>query len=232
MKKTIVCLAALGAGMSYAGAEELSISSTFAWESEYIFRGEQFADEYFAPSVDIAYGGFYAGIWAALPFNLDRSMGEVNEVDYYAGYAMDLNEMAGLDFGATYYTFDSQDDFFDSDTNTFEVYTGISLSTNFAPAFYVYYDFDLETLTFEGSVGHSIEVGESSTVDFSASLGYVEPDAGESYLYYGASAGYSYSFSEGAAMSMGLNYYGADEDMMYGGDGNTLTYSISFTAGF
>lgn len=232
MKKTIVCLAALGAGMSYAGAQELSISSSFAWESEYIFRGVQFADEYFAPSVDLAYGGFYAGIWAALPFDLDRSMGEVNEVDYYGGYAMDVSETVGLDFGATYYTFDSQDDFFDSDVNTFEVYTGISMSTALSPAFYVYYDFDLETLTFEGSVGHSIEVGETSTVDFSASAGWVEPDVGDSYLYYGASASYFYGFTENAGLSIGLNYYGADEDLMYGGDGNTLTYSFSFSAGF
>jgi uncharacterized protein (TIGR02001 family) len=228
MKKTTLCLAAIVAGATYVSAQEVSVSTTFSWESEYIFRGAQFAEEYFAPSVDISYGGFYTGIWAALPVE-----DEANEVDYYAGYSFPAGETMSADVGFTYYTFPSvEDDFFDSDTNTFEIYGGLAFDVAFAPAVYVFYDFDLETLTVEGAGGHSWEVGDSATVDVSASLGYVTPDIGDDYTYWSASLGYSYAFTDYASASIGVNYYGASEELMYEMDDNTITYGFSFTAGF
>lgn len=233
MKKITAILAASVATASIAGAQELSISSTFGWESDYIFRGVQLAEEYFAPAVDVSYGDFYAGIWAALP--VDAKYG--NEVDFYAGYGVGINENMSADFGFTYYSYpDAQDDFFDSDVNTFEIYGGLSFEAPLSPAIYAFYDFDLEALTIEGSAGHTVEVSEEGSVDFSVYLGHVDPDGGSSYLYYGASAGYTYAFTDNASISFGLNYYGADEDMM--GENfkmdtdNKLTISTSFTAGF
>jgi hypothetical protein len=64
----------------------------------------------------------------------------------------------------------------------------------------------------------------------------VDPDGASDYLYYGAGAAYNYAFTENAGLSIYLNWYAADEDMM--GDmgrmnkDNKLTYGISFTAGF
>lgn len=233
MKKTIAILSAAVAGASIAGAEELSISSTFAWESDYIFRGVQFAEEFYAPAIDISYGGYYAGIWAALPVDHQYD----NEVDFYAGYGFGLNESVSADVGFTYYTFpDAQDDFFDSDTNTFEIYGGLSFETDFSPAIYAFYDFDLEALTLEASGGHSVAVSEEAAIDMSVYLGYVDTDGGSDYFYYGASAAYVYAFSDSASASFGLNYYGAEEDLM--GENfkmdtsNKVTLSLSFTAGF
>lgn len=229
MKKINAILAATVASASIAGAQELSISSTFAWESAYVFRGVQLAEEYFAPAVDISYGDFYAGIWAALP--VDSQFG--NEVDFYAGYGIGVNETVSADIGFTYYTYpDAGDDFFDSDVNTLELYAGLSFEAPYSPAVYVFYDLDLEAFTLEVSGGHSVEVSEEGTIDFSTYLGYVDPDAGGDYLYYGLSAGYTYAFTDSASVSIGLNWYAADEDLMYGNDDNELTFSMSFTAGF
>lgn len=234
MKKISAILAAAVAGVSIAGAEELSISTTFAWESEYIFRGVQLADEYFAPAVDFSYGDFYAGIWSALPVEGE----DANEVDFYAGMGVGINEMVSADFGFTYYTYpSSSDEFFDGDVNTFEIYTGASFETTLSPAVYVFYDFDLEAFTLEGSIGHSVEAGTDGSIDLSAYLGYVSPDEGDEYTYYGASVGYSYAFTENAAWSIGVNWYGSEDPLGFNEDGSPqedskFSISTSITAGF
>jgi uncharacterized protein (TIGR02001 family) len=228
MKKLTAFLAASVAGVSIVHAQELSISSTFSWESDYVFRGVQLAEEYFAPAVDISYGDAYAGIWAALP--VDSQFG--NEVDFYAGYGLGLSETVSADVGFCYYTYpDAGSDFFD-DVNTLEVYGGLSFDAPLSPAVYAYYDLDLEILTFEASAGHSSEVSESATFDISAYIGYVDPNEGDTYTYYGASVGYTYAFTDNAAFTIGMNWYSSSEDYMYDGDSDALTFGTSFTAGF
>ncbi|MEX0324757.1 MAG: TorF family putative porin [Puniceicoccaceae bacterium] len=227
MKKTIAILAAAVAGTSLVNAQELSISTTVAWESDYVFRGVQLAEEYFAPSIDISYGDFYAGIWAALP--VDAMYG--NEVDFYAGYGVGLSETVSADFGFTYYTYpDAGDEFFDS-VNTFEIYGGLSFEAPLSPSVYVFYDFDLEALTIEASGGHSVEISEEGTVDFSAYLGYVDAD-GFDWYYYGLGVALTHSFTDNASASVGVNWYGSEEDTMFGGDDNEIAYGVSFSAGF
>jgi uncharacterized protein (TIGR02001 family) len=227
MKKTIAILAAVVAGTSFAGAQELSISTTVAWESDYVFRGVGLAEEYFAPAVDISYGDFYAGIWAALP--VDSEFG--NEVDYYAGYGFGLSETVSADVGFTYYTYpDAGDDFFDSAVNTFEIYGGVSFEAPLSPAVYVFYDFDLEALTLELSGGHSVEVSEKGTVDFTGFVGYVDAD-GFDWYYYGLGAALTHSFTDNASVSVFVNWYGSEVDSIMGDD-NEIAYGVSFTAGF
>lgn len=238
MKKITAILAATVAGATISGAEELSISTTFSWESDYIFRGVQLAEEYFAPSVDISYGGAYFGIWAALPVDAQFA----NEVDYYAGYGFALSDTVSADVGFTYYQYpEGSDDFF-GDDDSFELYGGLSFDAPAAPAIYVFYDFDYKYLTIEGSVGHSVELSEEGAVDFGAYLGYADPDNGDDWNYYGASVAYSYAFTENASFSIGLNWYGCSEDTIgYGRDANgalvpdddnAFSISTSFTAGF
>lgn len=228
MKKLTALIAASAASVSIAQAQELSISSTFSWESDYVFRGVQLAEEYFAPAVDISYGDAYAGIWAALP--VDSQFG--NEVDFYAGYGLGLSETVSADIGFTYYTYpDAGSDFFD-DVNTFEVYGGLSFEAPLSPSVYAFYDLDLEVLTFEASAGHSAVVSDSGSFDISAYVGYVDPNEGDTYTYYGTSVGYTLAFTDNAAFSLGLNWYSSSEDFMYDGDSDALTVSTSFTAGF
>ena len=233
MKKILAILASVMATASLVEASELSVSGTFAWESEYIFRGVRLADEYFAPSIDVSYGDFYAGIWAALPVEGTKWDGtDQNEVDYYAGYGLGLSETISADFGFTYYTYpEAEEDFF-GDPNTFEIYGGLSFDVPFSPAVYVFYDFDLDALTLEVSGGHTVELTEESAVDFSIYLGNVAPDEGSDYVYYGAGVSYSYSLTENASVSIGVNYYGADEAMEADGSKSKFTWGCSFSAGF
>ena len=48
-------------------AEEYTINVDLTFDTKYVFRGTQLADDVFHPSVEFAQGDFYAGIWAALP---------------------------------------------------------------------------------------------------------------------------------------------------------------------
>ena len=145
MKKTTAIVAAILAGASVASAQELSVSAAVSYESDYIFRGVRLADEFIAPSVDISYGDFYAGVWAALPWD----SGDETEVDFYAGYGFGVSETVSADVGVTYYTYPDSE-------NTVEIYGGLSFEAPLSPAVYAFYDFDLEALTIEASGGHSV----------------------------------------------------------------------------
>ncbi len=238
MKKTSAILAAAVAGASLASAQELSITTTVAWESEYIFRGVQLAEEYFAPSIDLKYGDFYAGIWSALPVDSTWRNGQklANEVDYYAGYSPAIDDKISLDFGFTYYTYPNlSDKFFDSDVNTFEIFAGVNFEVPMSPALYAFYDFDTKAFTLEASGGYSWEIDENSTVDLSLHLGWVDPDDIDSYFYYGAGVAYNYAFTDKASVKLFVNWYGCEEDFMGSktvDNSNKISYGVSFTAGF
>jgi uncharacterized protein (TIGR02001 family) len=237
MKKSIVLLtAAVVAGVSSLKAQDgLSVSATFAWESAYVFRGVQLAEEYFAPSVDVSYNGFYAGLWAALPVDHIYD----NEVDMYGGYSLKVADAVSADFGFTYYTYpDRQKDFFDSNVNSFEIYAGVSFELPLSPSLYVFYDLDLENLTLEASVGHSIAVADKTAVDLGAHLGVVNVDGGGDYYYGGLSTGLTYSFTDSANISLKASwvlnerYDALDLKRGVARDDNKLFFGVSFTAGF
>lgn len=221
MKKTTAIVAAILAGASVASAQELSVSAAVSYESDYIFRGVRLADEFVAPSVDISYGDFYAGVWAALPWDSE----DETEVDYYAGYGFGVSETVSADVGVTYYTYPDSE-------NTVEIYGGLSFEAPLSPAVYAFYDFDLEALTLEVSGGHSVEVSETTAVDVSAYLGYVDAEGGFDYFYYGAGVAYVVTLAENASWNVGVNWYGADNAMEADGSKSKFTLSTSFSAGF
>lgn len=229
MNKTTAITAAILAGSTFASAqEELSVSISLAYESDYVFRGVALAEDYFAPSVDITYGDMYAGIWAALP--TDSEYGD--EVDFYAGYGFSVSELVSADLGFTYYTYpDSADGLFDGDVNTFEIYAGLSFEAPLSPSVYVFYDLDLEAFTLETSAGQSWEVSESTAIELAGYLGYVDASGIDSYFYYGAGLSYSIAMSETASASIGVNWYGSEEDMG-DGDKNKVTVGGSISLGF
>lgn len=235
MKKLTAILAATVATAAIANADELSVSATFAWESSYVFRGIQFADITFMPSVDVAYGGFYAGIWAALPVDGSKD-GDANEVDFYAGYSMAVSDLVSLDFGLTYYTFPSGPDaeLFGLDPNTLEFYVGVAFEMPFSPSVYFFYDVELDLFTVELAAGHAFELGAESSIEVSGFLGYWNESGGLDNIYLGVGAAYVYSFSDNAALSVGVNWYWSDEKLLgrHMDKANRLTYGFSFSAGF
>lgn len=227
-KLTILSAVILGGFNSLSAQDELSITTTWSWESSYVFRSVQYAEDYFAPSVDFSYGNFYAGLWAALP--VDDEFG--NEIDTYVGYTFTITDMISGDIGATYYAYpDAQDEPFDADVNTLETYIGFSLETAFNPSLYLFYDLDLESFTGEVSVGDSYDVGENTAMDVSLYGGFVEPDVGQEYQYFGASVGGTYSFTDSASASLAVNWATSSEELMLDGR-DELWFSVSVTTGF
>ncbi|MCC5833658.1 MAG: hypothetical protein JJU20_02900 [Opitutales bacterium] len=229
MKKIIALLAATAASVSLTQAQELSVTTDIAWESAYVFRGEQLARSYFAPGVDVAYGDFYAGIWAALPV----SSGTFDtEVDYYVGHTFALENGIELDIGATYYTFPSIDtDFFSSD-NSLEFYIGGSLEAPFSPSAYLFHDIDLDTFTFEFAAGESFLLEEDLSLDVDIYGGHVAVSGSGNYLYYGVSTALSYTLTPAAVVSASVNYGGSENRLIFGDKRAKLWFGLSVTAGF
>ncbi len=235
MTKTIIALAALVAGSSAFAAEastksySVTLDNTIA--SEYIFRGIQLADTTFHPSVEVAYSDFYAGVWGALPFS-NNAGNDYKEFDFYAGYGYALNDTWKLDAGATFYyygdTTPSQD--------TTELYLGLTGKVSvLTTSVYAYYDLDLKTTTFIGSLGYSLPVAKIGTsVDFTATLGYV--DSGdlssaipENYTYWGLAVAVPYKLTDSATVTAGVAYTNGNrnsilEDQVVG----TLGLTVGF----
>ena len=71
MKKTVILLAALLTGASLAAdtapASSYSITADFPYTTKYVFRGVQYAEGAFQPSVKFTQGDFYAGVWMSAP---------------------------------------------------------------------------------------------------------------------------------------------------------------------
>jgi len=226
MKKILVlALSALAtAGVSRA---DYSLSSDLTYASEYIFRGVQLGDTTLHPSIEFTQNDFYLGMWAALPIDQVESKGWTNEFDFYAGYSKELSDKASLDLGVTYYYY--PDGNVDEST---EAYLGLTFDVGgFTPAFYGYYDFDLEVYTLQGSVGYSIPMaGAGTSLDLSATYGYVEPDQADSYSYYGASAQIPYKLNENATLTVGVHY--ASNDIGQGIEDDFIYFTAGVTIGF
>ncbi len=241
MKKltTMIALTVLSSG-AFAQEEELSIKATFAWESEYIFRGVQLSETTFQPAVDMSYGGAYAGIWTNLPVN--SSDDASREIDIYAGYGTKVGDMYNLDAGLTVYYYPSVKDFNPKAyKNTTEIYLGSSLDSMLSPSLYLYYDFRLESFTIEASVNHSFEIMEKTSLELNGSIGHVWADKIDSVtddapdFFYGVlKADLVYAFNDNASFSIGsrVSFNGLDKDEGEVAKESNLWWGATFTAGF
>ncbi|GHC11424.1 hypothetical protein [Cerasicoccus arenae] len=178
MKKTIATIAIIGAatGASADFLSDLSISGTFDFETEYVYRASKLADQSFQPSVEFGYpvlgGDLYAGVWTnqpitpattaitvgGIPVGTARA-GIGNEIDFYAGYAYPVTDIFTVDLGATYYWYPESAGA-GAINHTTEVYFGVSADVLLSPAVYFYYDFDLKQTLVELSIGYSLDLGE------------------------------------------------------------------------
>ena len=227
MKKTIITVfSALFIALSTQAAVDVSV----AYTSDYYFRGFQLADSIIEAAVDYSEGDFYAGMWTAQPFEgAGDGLVYLNEIDFYGGYGVALGDVASLDFGICAYVYPELDE---GDEATYEPYIGLSFDAPLAPTAYVYYDLTLEILTVEGSLGYSIEVDETSTVDLGVALGSVMPDEGDSGLYWTASLGYSKSIGDTASFSASVNYNDGEDVLSSGNWDDGFYFSLGLSVGF
>jgi len=229
MKKTALILAFLAGGLGLNAQEsKLSYSVTvdFPYASKYVFRGIEYAKDSIQPSIEIATGNFYAGVWSNQPVTNNTD----NEFDFYAGYGIPMNDTWKLDVGATLYYYPEADttSFIEK---SFEGYVGLTGTVSgFTPGIYAYYDFDLKAFTLQGSVGYSIPLETAgSSLDFSVTLGNVSPDVGDDYMYYGIGVNLPYKLTEKATFAVGAQYASNDLD---GADGDHLWFTAGLTVGF
>lgn len=227
MKKSLAILASSIMGLSAASAQDLEVTVTVGAESQYVFRGAQVADSIATSSIDIAIGGFYAGIWGAFPL----TGSDENEIDYYAGFVFPVADFVSLDVGFIYYTNPMSHNLFRTGGD-FETFVGASIDLPFAPSAYVYYEWESETWTIELAAGESWEIAPQTSLDLGVFGGLVSPKGYSDVWYYGISAGVTYNFTETASVSVVGNFSGSDSNLMSNGRNSKAWLGASFSIGF
>lgn len=229
MKKTALLLAALlttGASLSAddAATPSYSITADFPYATRYVFRGLQYAEGAFQPSIKVTSGDFYAGVWASAPVDKGYEL----EIDYYAGYGFKLQNGWSLDTGLTLYTYPGLNG--GGDKATWEPYLGLNGSFGaVTSATYAYYDLTLDVFTLQQTLGYSIPINDKTSLNWSATLGRAEPDAGSGYTYYGLGLAVPYKLSDKATVTVGAQYASHDLDWA---DDNHLWGTLGFTYTF
>ena len=201
LKKLMISAAALcvaaPAALSTASAQEVGVSASIDYVSQYVFRGYGLAEGAIQPGVELSYGGLYGGVWYSAPVENDEFY--LEETDFYVGYGFALSEGVSADVGVTAYTYSD-----DVDTTT-EVYGGLSFdSLALAPAVYAYYDFDLETFTLEGSGGYSWPLAEATSLDLGFAAGTAHGDDFD-WQYASVGLAVSQAFSDFVSGYAGIN---------------------------
>ena len=234
IKKTALALAAIAAGVSAqaqqaAEASALSVTVDVTYVSDYVFRGAQLGQAAIQPSVEAAYGDFYAGAWSSNPLSNDA---DLSEVDLYAGYGFAINETLSLDAGVTRYTYEGG-----GKLDTTEAYVGIAADVLLSPSAYYYYDFDTEQSAYVASIGYSLPVDAiSASLDFSASVGYIQNTSlfagSEDYTYGSVGVSIPYALSETATLTAGVEYILNDTDVNISGDNDGIVGKVGISIGF
>jgi hypothetical protein len=228
MKKNIALLAAIMLGAISASAQDnaqasapaasgttvspaFSANVSLGYDGKYVFRGTQLAEAFFSPAVNLSYGNLYGGLWFAVP--VENSDDYVNEMDANVGYTIPAGELVKVDLGLTRYAYDHIVDSWFNQDNSLEAYVGVNFNTILSPAVYFYRDFDCETYTIEGKIGHSIEVSKAFSVALGASIGEVYTDLSnvDDYFYANAKADVIYAITEKSSASLGVRYGGSSE---------------------
>lgn len=234
IKKTALTLAVIAAGASVQAedASALSVTVDVTYVSDYVFRATNLGNAAIQPSVEAAYGDFYAGVWAS---NAISNTDDLSEIDLYAGYGLAIDDTFSADFGVTRYTYEGG-----SAIDTTEAFVGVSADVLLSPSLYAYYDFDLDNTTFEVSVGYSFPIEAiNSSLDLAGALGYVDLGdaiAGNSdYTYYSVGVSVPYALSETATLTVGADYIYNTEDTVAGfngGDNDAIVGKVGISIGF
>ncbi|MGE9290372.1 MAG: TorF family putative porin [Puniceicoccales bacterium] len=208
--------------------ENLSLSTILSFESKYIFRGEEQGKESFQPSLEAGHplgpGDLYVGIWASQDISGDPS----DEVDFYAGYSLPLTPIFAISGGFTYYWYPDEGSV---PSHEEEPYLGIYADLPLQPAAFVYYNFALEQLLLELSVGEGFTLTEKSLIRTGLSLGLAQANDANSdqvsgkphnsYGYFQVYADLVYEFNPISSASLGIRYSGREDsgytDYLYWG---------------
>ncbi|MDF1874989.1 hypothetical protein JHD48_04495 [Sulfurimonas sp. SAG-AH-194-I05] len=158
----VAALLATTAVVSNVSASEVEVSANMALTSNYVWRGMTQSSN--SPAVqggvDLAYNGFYAGVWGSnVNFSSDVSM----EADFYAGYA---GEISGLsyDLGMIQYAYPTDT----TASNFAEAYVSLGYDFKVASVSAMYYSgIKTDTINPENGyeLGLSIPLPSDITLD-------------------------------------------------------------------
>jgi len=243
MKKFLLATATLAIASTAplaAQASDISVSTSVDLVSDYVFRGVSLADTAIQPGVEVSAGDFTAGAWFSTGIG-NTSVLAGDELDLYASYSLPLSDTISTDIGITYYHYPQGGSLFETKgggAGTYEVFASLGFDTALAPSLSAYYDFTLEALTLEGGIGHSVAVGDKTSLDLGGTVGLVDGD-GFSYEYGQASASLGYGFTDDVSAYVGANYSLSSEDSLNykkllsgGGEDNLLWFGAGVAAGF
>jgi uncharacterized protein (TIGR02001 family) len=215
MKKLLLSTSVFLALTANSNAQDISVSTSVDYVSDYVFRGVSLADSAIQSGVEASLGSFTAGAWFSTGVG-DTSSTAGDEVDLYASYSFSLSDLVSTDVGITYYHYPQGGGLFETDgggAGTYEIYTSLGFDLPLSPSASAYYDLTLEAFTLEGGVSHSIPAGDKTSFDLGATLGLVDGD-GFSYEYGSASASLGYSLSDDVSVYFGATYALNSEDML------------------
>jgi len=154
----------------FAGEIKTSGSASVDVMSNYVWRGQKLSNSWVVqPSVAITYGVFGANLWAN--YDSDSKIdegdghGEVSETDLTLSYTRSLDKWT---FGAGYIYYG-----LNGSPDTQEFYISAAYDILLKPSLAVYYDFDEGNGAFVvASIGHSLEVTKSVTMNLGAYASY------------------------------------------------------------
>lgn len=237
------------------GWSDLSIDTQFGYENEYVYRGQQLADNSFQGFVEASLGGFYTGIWTNLPFSNDNNSFN-DEFDFYLGCLTPINEYLQGDMGFKYYFYPEDNDV-DIDRHR-ELHFGLSfIQAPFTPSVYLYYDVDFKQTVFEFSGSKVLDLSNiipNSNLSFGGSLGLLHADnldagqtnsarssngkgEGNSYAYIGLNADLIYNFTDNDSFIIGVRYSRNNDDNSFidtqtGDREDNIWWGIALNSGF
>jgi len=173
------------------------VSVTITGASDYLFNGVSQTDEKPAIQGSIDWSnqhGWYVGSWAS---NVDFGEGTDAEIDYYGGFANNLNSDFSYDIGLAHYTYVGGDN--SSDYNYTEIYFSLAYQSTQIKAWYTNDYAGTEAGHYIVALSHSLKLTEqvdlTLQVDRSTSLDEdrFSWDANDdSYLHAKAELGFSW----------------------------------------
>ena len=202
---------------SIAFADDIEVSVTTEFVTEYIFRGATFAGYAFQPGAEISYNNVTIGAWASLPTGTEGDS-FADEIRMYASYLWGFNDKVDITTGLTLYHFPQSGGLFDfgvaaGDASTIEVYGAIDFDVPLSPALTAYYDVDLKSFTGIARMGHSYYLTPSASFDIDAEAGFVTSDTGTDYEWTVLSGSMNWYFSDKISAYTSINYGINTEDL-------------------
>jgi uncharacterized protein (TIGR02001 family) len=228
LKKTIpLCAAALLTASAASAAGDWlgdeSFSGNVAVTSDYVWRGVSQTDSNWAIQGGMDYAapvGLYVGTWAS-----NVAFGGSIEMDFYGGFANELDMGLSYDVGGNYYAYPKSHD--DPEFNFVEIYASLGytlpieaapielgLGYNYSPDFFgedgaAHYINGNASVTLPmdlslgGEVGYQTVEGDASTGDGEG----MDGDDGFDYVHYRIGVGYSVR-----GFDLDLSYHNTDSD--------------------